>query len=165
MIRKMIRQRSHRLPRQYYRGRVLASFTACLQNREHLFQDKALVGNFVSILDWACRKNDCIAVLYCFMPDHLHLVMAGQSERADLYQAMLDFKQHSGFLLHTTKPTSRWQKGFHDRIIWNEPELPEKLRYIAENPVRQGLVSCWFDYPFTNSLGIPFEDVIELMFG
>jgi REP element-mobilizing transposase RayT len=33
-------------------------------------------------------------------------------------------------------PVKVWQRGFHERVIRNEPELLAKRRYIIENPAR-----------------------------
>jgi hypothetical protein len=66
MIRKIIRQKPHRLPREYYRGEIWASYTACVQDRHFLFAKHKIVDSFVSMLDYARKRNDCIVLLYCF---------------------------------------------------------------------------------------------------
>lgn len=164
MIRKIIRQKPHHLPREHYRGEIWVSYTSCVQDRHFLFTKHKIVDNFVSMLDWARKRNDCIVLLYCFMPDHIHVVFQGQSENADSYQAMLDFKQKCGYYRRVNRLTQRLQDGFYDRILRCDTELSEHLRYVAENPVRRGLVEHWQDYPFTNTLGIPMQTVIDIMF-
>lgn len=57
----------------------------------------------------------------------------------------------------------RWQKDFYDRIIRSDRELAEQLRYLADNPVRKGLVSHWSQYPFTGAIGIDLHNVMDAM--
>ena len=72
-----------------------------------------------------------------------------------------NFKQQSGFWLGQQRPAFHWQKDFYDHIIRANEDLGTQIRYIANNPVRKGLVSDWHDYPFTGSIGIDLKAVIE----
>jgi REP element-mobilizing transposase RayT len=135
--------------------------TACLQDHRPLFIYPDIVDRFRLFLDWARTKNDCVVLLYCFMPDHLHVIFQGESDRSDIYQTMLDFKQKTGFYLWHS--LYHWQKDFYDRIIRCDRELADQLRYVADNPVRKALVSHWSQYPFTGALGIDLHDVMEAM--
>jgi REP element-mobilizing transposase RayT len=45
-----------------------------------------------------------------------------------------------------------WQKGFHDRAIRTEADLPAIGRYIVTNPVRAGLVSRVGAYPHRDAV-------------
>jgi REP element-mobilizing transposase RayT len=92
-------EKRHRLPRTYYTGQIRVSMTACLQDHRPLFIYPDIVDRFRLFLDWARTKNDCVVLLYCFMPDHLHVIFQGESDRSDIYQTMLDFKQKTGFYL------------------------------------------------------------------
>ncbi len=163
MIRKIIYKRHHHLPRECYHGHICASFTACIREHSPLFTADEVVTNFVDILDWARERNDCVVLLYCFMPDHLHVVVQGISEHADLYKMMVNFKQKSGFFLRSNRTNYRWQKDFYDSILRTDQQLAQHLRYVAENPVRRGLVAHWQDYPYTAPLGVPLQHVIEIM--
>ena len=44
-----------------------------------------------------------------------------------------------------------WQKDFYDHIVRDEDETGRHIRYILNNPVKQGLVRHWKDYPFMGS--------------
>lgn len=57
------------------------------------------------------------------MPDHLHLIMEGDSEKSDLWEMMILFKQKTGFWLSQNTMGMRWQKEranerTKDRINW-----------------------------------------------
>ena len=78
---------------------------------------------------------------YCFMPDHVHLVVEGRSEQADLRRFANIAKQRVAYSLRLAHGVMRvWQEGFHDWIL--RPEYPTEaaIRYVLENPVRAGLV-------------------------
>jgi len=65
------------------------------------------------------------------------------------------FKGASSKRLTPFKPQSRlWQRGFHDHILRAGEDLWALARYIAENPVREGIVASYEEYPFSYIQGI-----------
>ncbi|OGO51990.1 MAG: hypothetical protein A2148_04085 [Chloroflexi bacterium RBG_16_68_14] len=44
-----------------------------------------------------------------------------------------------------------WQRGFYDRMIRDERQLEEAIRYIDENPVSAGLAKTPEEYPFSSA--------------
>ncbi|MFO0968806.1 MAG: transposase [Gemmataceae bacterium] len=155
-----IRERTHRLPLAYYRGPVVVSFTACIKDRAHAFEDVDVIAQFRHDLADALQKNVCCAPIYCFMPDHLHILVSGLSENADTWRAMVAFKQKTGFWFSRHRPSFAWQKDFHDHILRKDDDLAAHVRYIADNPVRKRLVARWNDYPHTGALGIELKVVL-----
>ena len=71
------------------------------------------------------------------------------------------FKQLSGHWLARNLSGVKWQKDFYDHILREEDELMKHLRYIAENPVRRGLVAEWNEYPFTGSEVFDLQTVLS----
>ncbi len=159
--RNSARERSHRLPRESYRGKVAVAFTACVADNQPLFQDEGVACKFIEILRMAVEKNDCNVLIYCFMPDHVHLILQGISPLSDVWKSIVDFKQRSGFWLGTNRPNFRWQKGFYDHVIRQSDDLGAQIRYVASNPVRKELVQNWEMYPYTGAIGIDLKGVIE----
>ena len=129
-------------------------FTLCVQHRLPAFVDEQVVKQFIALLERSCRRHHCLVLVYCFMPDHLHIVLKGVDDEADLWRAVVDFKQQSGFWLARNQQRYAWQKDFYDHIVRKSEDLKAQVRYIAENPVRKGLVQNWSDYAFTGSIGI-----------
>jgi len=66
----------HRLPREHYQGRVWAAFTLCVEARKKFFVESETVNIFATFLQQVAEKYDFRAI-YCFMPDHLHLISLG----------------------------------------------------------------------------------------
>ena len=54
---------------------------------------------------------------YCFMPDHVHLLVFSESENADLRAFVKRFKQMSGFAYRHDHGQSLWQPGYHERVL------------------------------------------------
>ncbi len=155
-----IREKPHRLPRPAYLGQVTVSFTACVQDRKPLFARVEIVDAFVEILEQASERWSCVVVAYCFMPDHLHLVLHGTSPEADLWKMMVDFKQRTGYWLRQHRPDVVWQKDFHDHVVRLSDDLAVHIRYVLENPCRKGLACDWEAYPWKGSLGCSLDDVL-----
>ncbi len=143
------------MPRHHYQGQVSVTFTANIKTRQEIFTESGIVSTFVDHLGTAAKKNHCIVPIYCFMPDHLHVILQGQTDKADTWQAMVDFKQLTGYWFYKSETGHRWQKDFYDKIIRSNVMFKAQLRYIANNPVRKDLAKSWNEYPFTGAIDVP----------
>jgi REP element-mobilizing transposase RayT len=85
------------------------------------------------------------------MPDHLHLIVEGMRDDADMKAFEKLAKQYSGFYYKRERRMQLWQRYGHDRIIRDDVEFLELLRYVVNNPMVAGLVKSAEDYPFTGS--------------
>jgi putative transposase len=155
------REKRHRLPRSCYRGDVTVAITVCIADRYPIFTDPDVVAAFVSVLRDTCNQRHCIVPIYCFMPEHMHLILQGCALDADAWQAIIDFKQRTGYWLKQHATAICWQKDFYDHIVRREEDLGSQVRYIAANPVRRGLVSDWRDYPHTGAIGVDLHQVVS----
>ena len=86
------------------------------------------------------------------MPDHLHLLVIGDSEQSDLREFVRRFKQVTGFAYRREHGGALWQPGYHDRIMRDDEHTEIAARYILANPVRAGLSQTIGEYPFAGSL-------------
>jgi putative transposase len=154
------REKHHRLPRESYRGQIAVAFALCFAAKSPLFTNSEVVREFIMLLRLCVEKHRCIVPIYCFMPDHLHVILWGTIDTADLWQAIVEFKQRTGFWLGQHRPGISWQKDFYDHIIRKDEDLGAHVRYIAGNPVRKGLVVDWRQHLHTGSTGTDLEAVI-----
>ncbi|BCX02945.1 MAG: hypothetical protein KatS3mg053_0883 [Candidatus Roseilinea sp.] len=152
---KDIRERKHRLDPHLYRGNVAVAFTCCERNRQPMFSEEVLTRFFMTTLEQECERFHCDLIVYVFMPDHAHMLLAGRDNSADALKAMSSFKQKTGYWLSKHRPQFHWQKDYYDHILrtWEreQTELRKHARYILENPVRKGIVDHWKAYPFKGS--------------
>ena len=94
---------------------------------------------------------DFEVVAYCFMPDHLHILISARTENADVTAFMKRFKQLTGYAHKRTHGNALWQPGYHERILRDDEATIAVARYILENPVRGGLAAQLFEYPLAGS--------------
>ncbi len=165
-------EKKHRLSREFYKGEVSIAFTLCLRNLDAGFpprriawgdslQEPEIVDVFISSLTSIAKKTSCVIPVYCFMPDHQHLIVTGMCGSADVWKTVVHYKQKTGFWMSVNKPGMKWQKDFYDHIIRRESDIVTQVRYILDNPVRKGLVSSWHEYPFKGSIGCKMEDILS----
>jgi len=76
------------------------------------------------------------------MPNHVHLILQPIGG-IPLAKLMQKFKGASARSVNLKRGASGsiWNKDSYDRILRNENELIQKVKYIYENPLRAGLVS------------------------
>ena len=173
----VIKEKRHRLAKEFYRGEVSVAFTLCIRNDAASDIDVVsdinvasgfslslskpqIVNTFTEILTSIVEKTGCIVPVYCFMPDHQHLMITGTKSDSDIWKVIVSYKQKTGFWMAKNKPEIRWQKDFYDHIIRVNKDVATQIRYILDNPVRKGLASSWEEYPFKGAIGCRLEDVL-----
>ena len=134
-----------------YSGGYVYFLTFCAKSRFQVFLERenceeALI-HFRAI---AARESFAI-LAYCLMPDHVHLLVEGRNESADLTSFAKLAKQHSGFAYSQRTGERLWQKGYFDRTLCAEEDVRRVVKYVLENPVRAGLVSFPTEYEFLGS--------------
>ena len=150
-----------RLPRTSYVGRQRFLLTFCCHERQPLFSHTGVVASTRDqILREAGRAG--VAILaYCFLPDHVHLVVAGLDDSTDLGRFVKLAKQYTGYTYKQRTGALLWQSGWHDRVIWPSSDIIDSLRYVIENPVRAGLVRSPEAYPHTGSATMSREQLFR----
>ena len=156
----MIIEKKHRLHVSCYRGYIRASFTLCVNQRHPVFLKADIVKEVTNIFAVAIKKYCCVNLVYLFMPDHFHCILEGIEHNANLWRAMVLFKQISGYWFAKNLPDIKWQKGFFDHVHRKEEDLKRQVLYILDNPVRNGLVKHWRDYQHKGSLDFILEEII-----
>ena len=87
------------------------------------------------------------------MPDHLHLFVALDEERVELAKWMKSLKNTLSKILRARNISSpHWQNTFFDHVLRSSESYGEKWEYVAENPVRAGLVEQAEDWPFQGEI-------------
>jgi REP element-mobilizing transposase RayT len=156
----VIKEKKHRLPKSYYKGQISAVFTLCLYGDIRFFANLEITNTFTDILSSVVKKTNCIVPVYCFMPDHQHLIITGTSRNSDIWKTMVLYKQKTGFWMSVNRPNIRWQKDFYDHLLRVDEDITNQVKYILDNPVRKGLVLSWEEYPFKGSIGCKIEDIL-----
>ncbi len=155
--------RPPRFPDFPYLGFNRYFLTVCVAQRAEVFLDLGF-GEYVAtqFLQIGLRLEFEV-IAYCVMPDHLHLLAHGTSERSALKAYMHRCKQQTGYEWKNRRKHHRrlWQEGFHDRILRDADPDEGVIRYIVENPVRAGLVNDAREYPLIGSTRYDINDLLE----
>lgn len=131
--------RPRRLDHHTYSGPEQYFLTICTFKRFRLFIDGALVGDVHDRLLRTAVDNEFAILAYCYMPDHLHLLVEGLSGTANLRSFVSLAKQHSAFSTRHRVTHRLWQKGYFERVLRDEDDLFNVARYVVQNPVRAGV--------------------------
>ncbi|MEQ1933998.1 MAG: hypothetical protein ABL962_08980 [Fimbriimonadaceae bacterium] len=156
-----MRSKQHHLPDSEYKGERTVSFTACVVPRRSVFVTPEIVEPLVKILGGCTYRFSCFVPIYCFMPDHLHVMLKGIGFEGMPMEAMKSFKRLSGQHFSRCRFDFGWQVNFHDHIVRSREDWRGQARYIALNPVRAGLCEDIFDYPFTGSIGTDLKEIVS----
>ena len=89
------------------------------------------------------------------MPDHVHVIFTPRvneqaTEICSLAQITNAIKGASAHKINRAlgRKGRVWQAESFDHVLRSSEGLEQKVQYLLENPVRQGFVSRWEDYPW-----------------
>ncbi len=143
------RKSSPRLRGFDYTGTHAYLITMNTANRLPHFSSAGLVESCLSRLSELAQRHSFDVFAYCFMPDHIHLLLQGTSESSRLDRFMQQFKQVTSYHFKRQAGSGLWHRSYHDRVLRQEEALPDVANYIWHNPVRAGLVDTRERYPFS----------------
>jgi putative transposase len=152
-----VRKRPPRLACFDYVGPCRYFLTLCTAGKRQVFVKGFDYEFFVTALS---RLAGCFGIdvlTYCFMPDHLHILLEG-NEDTDLKEFVRVFKQMTSYH-RGNKKGSLWQRSYYDRILRRDEDTFTVARYILNNPVRRGLAEDGTDYPYSGSFVVPITEI------
>jgi putative transposase len=124
-----------------YRGPYAYHVILLTQARARHFADTFLVRRCTECLRLTAGRLGFRLLAFCFMPDHLHALVQGQHDHADLIRFVQRFKQMTAFHFKRESGLRLWQQSFYDRALRVEEDLAGVAAYIGGNPVRAGLAT------------------------
>ena len=152
--------RPQRLRGISYVGYRLYFLTICtFERRNHFSREQAVRAAWSQFLRTAHEKQFVI-IAYCFMPDHVHLLVKGRTPQADLRAFVAVSKQRAAYAARQAVEGKLWQAGYFERTLRESDDLFDVARYIVQNPVRAGLVTSPSDYPFLGSETLSVEALV-----
>jgi len=150
-----------RLTTSDYVGPHRYSLRYCTHCRRPLFVEEPVVTLVLSQISRAAVEHQFAVIAYCFMPDHMHLLIEGQSEASDCKRFISRSKQYSGYYYSKQFQGVLWQRYAFEHVLRDEELMPIVARYILENPVRAGLAREVLQYPFVGSLVYDLRELLE----
>jgi putative transposase len=155
------RKRSRRLSNFSYIGQYRYSLTFCTNERRALFISDAPVQLVRSQILRAATEEPFAITAYCYMPDHLHLLVEGRTTTSDCKRFISRAKQYSGFYYKKEFRSRLWQRYGFERVLREHEPTLVVARYILNNPIRAGLVQRVEDYPYVGSEVYSLSELIE----
>ena len=148
----MPKRKRIRLDRTLYQmpGSIVA-VTVGVDRRIRAFVDGKMASECIELLRERSEGKSVSILAYCFMPDHLHLLIRVDAA-GDVVDFMRDYKSRSTRIAWKRGYQGRfWQRGYYDHILREHEDPVKQIRYILENPVRAEIVDQWSEYPFIGS--------------
>jgi putative transposase len=139
---------SPRLKDFNYVGPFGYSLSLVTHSRALAFAERDVVDVTLDCLGRSCARYGFSLHAYCFMPDHLHLLLSGQDD-SSLTDFVRHFKQLSGHRYKREHGAPLWQISYYDHVLRRHEDLLTVARYIWDNPLRAGLVQDRSEYPFS----------------
>jgi putative transposase len=134
-----------------YIGRHRYFLTFCTDGRRATFTDAGTVSLVLAQFLRAARQHGFEITAYCFMPDHVHLLIAGLTDRSDARAFIRAAKQYSGYSFSQATRRRLWQRYGYERLVRSDEERALKIRYMLANPIVSGLARESEEYPFLGS--------------
>lgn len=144
-------RKPNRLSPESYRGRRSYFLTLCIGERRTLFTDGTLVQDLLSVLRASCASHSFSVYAYCFMPDHLHLILNGENDSSSLPRVVQAFKSLAAREARKIGIANLWQKGFYDHVLRDSNSIDAAAWYLFMNPVRAGLLLHAEEWPYSGS--------------
>jgi putative transposase len=156
--------RDHQKPRRLksfaYRGYYRYFITIRSQGFKHHFVKYEVVARVIDILKSTAEQKGFSVWAYCFMPDHVHLLIEGETSNADMKHFVVSFKQRTAYWFKRIYGVKLWEANYYEHVLRNDEATMAVARYIIQNPVRKGIVDDCRSYPYSGSFEL--EDIYSL---
>jgi putative transposase len=159
MTTAMPHRRPPRLEDAVYTGAAHVFLTMCTFKRRTHFACGDVVNLVRRELLQTAEQYLVEVIAYCFMPDHLHALVAGTSEQTNLKKFFTVFRQKAAYRYRQVHPQPLWQDGFYDRALRAEDAIFDVASYILANPIEAGLAADAISYPYSGSSRYSLEDI------
>ena len=127
------------------------SITIATKHRARVFEDVDFGLHCVDLLRDLKRKTEARIYAYCFMPDHVHLLI-GVPGGATLPALIRAWKSRCYQLRRRSGLADPfWQRSYYDHAIRDNEDLRAAAEYILGNPVRAGIAESFRSYPLCGS--------------
>jgi putative transposase len=153
-------RRPARLKHHSYIGVQRYSLTFCTDWKRKWFDNAEVVQLVLSQFLRVAANEGFAVVVYCFMPDHVHLVIEGLREDSDARKFITKAKQCSAHAYASTFGARLWQPFRYEHVLRGDEKVQVVARYILENPVRAGLAKTVSEYPFVGSQVYELKDLL-----
>lgn len=144
-----------------YRGLRRYFLTFCTRDRQPFFHQDETVNCVTDPLVRTAADHGFVVIAYCFMPDHLHLLVEGCDVNSSLPTFGRAFTQQSSFHCKRQLGRALWQRSYYEHVLRDEESTVGVARYILENPLRAGLAARVEEYPYVGSMTLSIRELLD----
>lgn len=123
----------------------------CCKSGINLIEYKETIELLRQTLKVLSEKYNFEIYAYCFMPDHIHLLIEGKKPDSGMRRFISMFKQKTGFEFKKEFKKDLWQINYYEHVLRKEEDTSEVVKYIFGNPVRRNIVDNYEKYPYLGS--------------
>ena len=145
-----------------YRGRRVYSLVFTTHGRCRRFADPTVVDLVREQFLRAGREQRFELTAYCFMPDHVHVLVQGLGDDSDGKAWISAAKQYSGYHFARRYGAPLWQRYGYERVVREDFERAVTIGYMVLNPVEAGLAASPLEYPFVGSERYTVKELMEI---
>jgi len=150
-----------RLSPEWYGGHAFVHWTYTAQGPKTGWLDANFHARFRELHLHTLARYRLLGLVYCLMPDHLHILWAGLILDSDQDRAASFLHKHLGRAF--VERGGALQKQAWDVVLRQKDRernaLLREVFYIAENPVREGLVSAAKDWPYSGAQAAGYPEL------
>src|SRR4051812_42633895 len=103
-----------------YLGPYRYFLTFCTAGRSRVFTSASIVDLVLAQILRAAREQGFSLIAYCFMADHVHLLIEGTAANSDMKAFGKAAKQYAGFYYKQRTGRSLWQPSYYDHVLRDE---------------------------------------------
>ena len=119
-------------------------------HRQDIFRDPADRSTLDAIVRSASERTGARVLAYCWMTNHVHLVVQVDCQPLDRLMQPVGSKYARYFQRGTGTTGHLFERRYHAVLVNHEHQLLHVVRYVHFNPVRAGLVAAPGEYPWSS---------------
>ena len=161
MSEKICRGRMKRLPVECYRGPAFVHWSMTISQRRTGWLTAPFHQRFREIQLHTLSRYRLLSLVYCLMPDHMHMLWAGLASESDQDKAAEYFRKYLNKIL--TAEGYALQKQPWDMVLRDQDmersAVEQLLFYITQNPERADLTSDSETWEYSGSQAAGYPDL------
>lgn len=139
-----------RLPRSFFQTNFFHVMTQGI-NKSYIFEEPVDIKFYIKSMYEIKEEHNIKIIAYCIMNNHTHMLIETQKiENMSKYMQRLNRKYASYYNYKYNRVGYVFRDRYKTEGIYGEKQLYSCIKYIFDNPVKAGICSYPFEYPFSN---------------